>query len=136
MIKKIRFKDRIFAIVFKSNEELKEGHNFLTEPDENLQVDVINQKKDGIIPDHCHKFLERTIFGTQEVLYIEKGVMKVRFLNGDGNLIEEDILNPGDLVVLLRGGHGFEFLEDSRIIYVKQGPYISQGADKKVFEEK
>lgn len=135
-MKQIRYRDRIFAIVFKSGGELKEGHNFLTEPNENLQVNIINLRKGHVIPDHHHKFIERNIFGTQEFLYVEKGVMKVRFLSREGKMIGEEVLNPGDLVVLLRGGHGFEFLEDSKIIYVKQGPYVSQEIDKKVFEEK
>jgi hypothetical protein len=32
----------------------------------------------------------------------------------------------GDVVLLSRGGHGFEMLEESEIVEVKQGPYESE----------
>jgi len=131
MIKEIKKDDVIFAIIFKSGSELNKGHNFITSPKENLQVNIINQEKGHVIPDHYHKSVERNIFGTQEVLYVELGIMKVRFLDWSEQIISEETLSPGDLVVLLRGGHGFEFLEDSKIIYVKQGPYVGKGTDKK-----
>ena len=37
--------------------------------------------------------------------------------------LESRILVAGDVVLLARGGHGFEMLEDSELIEVKQGPY-------------
>ncbi len=30
---------------------------------------------------------------------------------------------PGDVILLASGGHGFEMIEDSEILEVKQGPY-------------
>ena len=43
------------------------------------------------------------------------------------------MLEPGDLVLLMQKGHGFEMLEDSKIIYVKQGPYLGNETDKKIY---
>ncbi len=135
MIKKIEYNNVIFGIIINSQDKFNLGHNFITNPNENLQVNILNQGKASIIPNHLHNFIERKIYGTQEVLYVEKGVMKVKFLTTDGNLIGEEVLNAGDLVVLLRGGHGFEFLEDTKIIYVKQGPYLNKEIDKIEFEK-
>ena len=40
--------------------------------------------------------------------------------------MESRILNKGDVVLLAYGGHGFEMIEDSEIIEVKQGPYLDE----------
>jgi hypothetical protein len=47
--------------------------------------------------------------------------------------LSSEILTTGDVVLLSRGGHGFEMLEESEIIEVKQGPYESDN-DKIRFE--
>ncbi len=38
----------------------------------------------------------------------------------------EQLLGEGDAVVLVRGGHGFQVLEDLEMIEVKQGPYMGE----------
>ena len=43
------------------------------------------------------------------------------------------ILNKGDVILLVNGGHGFEMLEKTEMIEVKQGPYID-GKDKTRFD--
>ena len=42
------------------------------------------------------------------------------------------MLGPGDVILLISGGHGFEVLEDLNMIEVKQGPYVGD-ADKTRF---
>jgi len=37
--------------------------------------------------------------------------------------IESRELNTGDVILLMTGGHGFEMLEETEMIEVKQGPY-------------
>ncbi len=44
-------------------------------------------------------------------------------------------LIAGDIILLAGGGHGFTFLEDSEVIEIKQGPYISFEVDKERFED-
>ena len=44
-------------------------------------------------------------------------------------------INKGDIIILFEGGHGFKILEKSKIIEVKQGPYV-EGKDKKIIETK
>jgi len=132
---KIKSDGIVFALVFRFNDSLKEGHNFLTSNEENLQAGIINQKKGHLIDDHFHHPIERNIYGTQEMMYIEKGRVKIRFLTEIGEIIEEHILEHGDLAILLRGGHGFVFLEDSKVIYVKQGPYSGREKDKENFRK-
>ena len=35
-------------------------------------------------------------------------------------------MKTGDVILLVSGGHGFEMLEESEIIEVKQGPYAGE----------
>jgi hypothetical protein len=51
----------------------------------------------------------------------------VDFYDDDQNHLESRILNQGDIVLLAFGGHGFEILEASEIVEVKQGPYADEG---------
>ena len=37
------------------------------------------------------------------------------------------MLQGGDVILLAEGGHGFEMLEDSEMVEVKQGPYAGDG---------
>ena len=49
------------------------------------------------------------------------------------NYIESHFLETGDVILLSEGGHGFEILEETEMIEVKQGPYAGEN-DKTRFE--
>ena len=51
--------------------------------------------------------------------------MRVDFYTDQKDYLESRILSAGDIILLASGGHGFEFLEPSEMIEVKQGPYTS-----------
>jgi len=111
-----------------------DGKKFVGSSDDFLQVGYMNLKKGEILKPHIHKPQNKIITENQEVLYIITGVMKVNFYNKIPQKIEEAILNDDDLIVLLAGGHGFEFLEDTKMIEVKQGPYTGRDDDKVILE--
>jgi mannose-6-phosphate isomerase-like protein (cupin superfamily) len=60
---------------------------------------------------------------TKEVLFIKSGKVRVDFYDDNQKYLESFILQQGDVVLLASGGHGFEMIEASEIIEVKQGPY-------------
>ena len=70
---------------------------------------------------------------TKEVLFIKTGKLRVDFYNDEQEYLESRILSRGDVILLAYGGHGFEMIEDSEIIEVKQGPYAGED-DKTRFE--
>jgi hypothetical protein len=70
---------------------------------------------------------------SSETLFIRKGKVRIDFYSEDRQYLSSEILMAGDVVLLSRGGHGFEMLEESEIIEVKQGPYESDN-DKIRFE--
>ncbi|MFQ5771606.1 MAG: hypothetical protein ACE5HX_13795, partial [bacterium] len=92
--------------------------------------------KHGKIKPHFHNKLPREVVYTQEVLFIRKGVVKVDLFDKELNFLKSVILNKGDVIFLISGGHGFEMLEDSEIFEVKQGPYSGVERDKTHFEAK
>jgi hypothetical protein len=82
------------------------------------------------IQEHVHRLQPREVSYTQETLFIRKGKVQVDFYKEDRSFLTSRELKTSDVVLLASGGHGFEFLEESEIIEVKQGPYT--GDDDKV----
>jgi cyclopropane fatty-acyl-phospholipid synthase-like methyltransferase len=108
------------------------GKNFISSKEDYLQVGYMNLKKGEKIIPHFHKELLRIISKTQEVIYIASGKMRVDFYV-DKIKVKDAVLETGDLLVLLDGGHGFDFLEETNLIELKQGPYLDFDADKERF---
>ena len=67
------------------------------------------------------------------VATIKKGKLRVDFYDDYKDYLESRILNAGDVILLVSGGHGFKALEELEMIEVKQGPYAGD-ADKDRFE--
>jgi len=92
----------------------------------------MNRPAGEVIQAHIHEPISRTLIGTQEVLIIRRGRIRVDFYESDRVYISSAILGPGDLMLLNTGGHGFEVLEDIDMIEIKQGPF-AEGRDKTRF---
>lgn len=70
----------------------------------------------------------------QESWVVLSGKIKVYFydIDDDNTLLEEVILNPGDISITLQGGHTYEALvADTSVIEFKTGPYKGQLLDKR-----
>lgn len=83
-------------------------------------------KKEKKIQAHIHKPYKRETYGTQEVLFIKKGKVKVDFFNSSKKYVLSETINTNDWLILLSGGHSFEVLEDVQMIEVKNGPYAAE----------
>ena len=58
-------------------------------------------------------------------MFIKKGILKVKFYDKKNKDLKKDkILKKNDIILLLKGGHGFEVIKDIEMIEVKQGPYV------------
>jgi mannose-6-phosphate isomerase-like protein (cupin superfamily) len=132
MIEEIRNNDRLLGIVIRSGYN-RPGISFFTPPELSQQVAYISHGAGFRIQSHIHNPLPRAIKYTQEVLVIRKGRLKVDFYDDGQNFLESCLLEEGDVIVLVEGGHGFEVLEDLAMIEIKQGPYLGD-ADKTRFE--
>lgn len=132
MIEKVVHKDEILAIIVRRSFN-KPGIHFFTDPKLSQQLAFMKHPKGRVIDPHVHKPLKREVMYTQEVLLIKKGKLRVDFYDDNQNYLQSKILEKGDVILLTTGGHGFEILEESSFIEVKQGPYAGDD-DKSKFE--
>jgi len=123
---------RTLAIIIR-REFRKDGIHFFTPNDFSQQLGYMNRPKGYLIPPHVHNPVAREVHFTKEVLFIKSGRVRVDFYDDAQTYLESRDLNEGDVILLAFGGHGFEMLETSEIIEVKQGPYAGE-ADKTRFE--
>lgn len=128
-IERIEWKGEILALILRSNYE-PEGTNFITSGENPIQLGVLKHRQGTKIKPHVHKNIPKIINDIQEVLHMEYGKVEVEFYESANTKIGSTVLNSGDTILLISGGHGFNVLEDSKLIEVKQGPYYSVGEDK------
>jgi len=109
------------------------GIHFFTPPELSQQLAYMRHPAGKTIDAHVHNPVARNVISTQEVLFIRSGKMRVDFYTPDRTYIGSRILEGGDTILLASGGHGFEVLEETEMIEVKQGPYAGDG-DKTRFD--
>lgn len=131
MIENIYLNSRLSALILKSS-FTADGIKFFTPGDFSQQLGYMNRPKGHIIPPHVHNSVPREVCFTKEVLYIKTGRVRVDFYDDDQNYHKSRVLECGDFILLAYGGHGFEMLEPSEMIEVKQGPYAGD-SDKTRF---
>ena len=106
-----------------------EKTTFLTPSDFNLQLGFVVYPKGGEIVRHVHRPLERNTTGTSEVLLIKKGRCQIDIYNDDREKVVTRELQKDDIILMVGGGHGFQMLEDTVFLEIKQGPHT--GPDEK-----
>lgn len=122
VIDKIMHQGELLALIVR--DEFREpGITFFTDNDLSQQLAYMRHPAGKIIGAHVHKPVERNIAYTQETLFIKRGSLRVDFFDEQQVYLESRTLKAGDVILLIRGGHGFEVLEELEMIEVKQGPY-------------
>ena len=131
MVESITHNGLALAVLLKADYR-QDGISFFTPPEFSQQLGYMNRPQGYVIPPHVHNPVTREVHYTKEVLFIKAGKVRVDFYDEDKVYLESRILHQGDVLLLAFGGHGFEMLEPSEIIEVKQGPYAGD-ADKTRF---
>jgi len=124
----ISWNDQPLTYIIRAN-PLPEQTTFLTPPEFKQQVGFIVYPQGGEIARHFHRPLERHLIGTSEVLVLLKGRCLLDVYNDERELVATRELQPGDIMLMVGGGHGFRMLEDTVFLEIKQGPYT--GLDEK-----
>jgi len=120
----------ILAIIIKGSYD-KEGLSFVTPNEFPLQMGIHIRKKGFIVRPHAHiDIFELKNITAQEIFYLQKGKIKVTVYNNKDKSHSEIIVEEGD-TILLAGGHSMEYLEDSKMIEFKQGPYRGAETEKR-----
>ncbi|HLA00777.1 MAG TPA: hypothetical protein VJZ24_03960 [Thermodesulfovibrionales bacterium] len=130
-VDRIVHENKLLAIIIRSDYR-KDGIEFFTPNDFSQQLAYMNRPAGYKIQPHIHNKVQREVFYTQEVLFIKKGKVKIDFFDDDRKPIDTITVQTGDVILLASGGHGFEMLEDTEMIEVKQGPFAGD-ADKTRF---
>jgi hypothetical protein len=134
MIEKIMHKENLLAIIVYDTYK-KEGISFITPDEFSLQLGYMDHPENYVIKPHLHHPIKRETIGTQEVIIIKKGLIRVDFYSYEKEYLESRELSKGDVILLISAGHGFTMLEPTTLIEVKNGPYIPE-EDKEKFERK
>ena len=132
MVESIEHEGNLLAILIRKSFRA-EGIEFFTPNELSQQVAYMNHPADYEIQSHVHNAVLREVKLTQEVLVIRSGKVRVDIYTESREYLESRILEEGDVILLVAGGHGFQMLEASEIIEVKQGPYAGD-LDKTRFE--
>lgn len=132
MIETITSGGQILAILVRTHYSGR-GIQFFTPDDFSQQLAYMNRATGYVIPPHVHNPQRREVHLTNEVLFIKSGRVRVDLYDSAKVYIESRVLEAGDVILLVSGGHGFEMLEDTEMIEVKQGPYTGD-SDKTRFE--
>ncbi len=132
MIERIIHDNRELALIVRRSFH-RDGIEFLTPGSYSQQIGYMNRPVGYVIPPHVHNPVPRQVQYTNEVLFIKSGRLRVDFYSDEQVYLESAILEAGDVILLAMGGHGFEMLEATEIIEVKQGPYAGD-QDKTRFE--
>lgn len=133
MIEYFKNNNILYAIII-SSEYKQEGINFFTPNEFSQQLGYMSRPMGYKIPPHYHNVISREVKLTNEVLFIKSGKIRVDFYDENQSYLQSRVLKKGDIILLAKGGHGFEMLEKSEIIEVKQGPYAGDN-DKIRFDD-
>lgn len=117
--------EELLALIIRQDHS-QEGTEFFTPETFPQQVGFISKKKGETIQAHTHRLLKREIFLTQEVLIIRKGRIMVNLYDQEKEYFDSRVLEAGDVILLVGGGHGYETLEDVEMVEIKQGPYLGK----------
>ena len=120
-VEEVQIDGELCAIIISAQHD-DLGIQFFTPNEYSQQIASMSYPSGKVIPAHTHNPVRREVFYTQEALFIRKGRLRVDFYSQEQYRTSR-VLGAGDVVLLIRGGHGFEVLEDLNMVEVKQGPY-------------
>jgi hypothetical protein len=130
-VERVTDNGRELAIILPAGFQ-KDGIEFFSKPDYSQQLAYMNRPAGYRIAPHVHNRVERQVAFTLEALFVKSGKVRLDLYSQERTLVASRVLTAGDIVLLTSGGHGFEMLEPTEMIEVKQGPYAGD-MDKERF---
>lgn len=130
-IQKIVVNGKIVALIGKH--VAVDGITFVTEPNDPFQVGIMERPKGYAVQPHRHPDRSITVQSVSEFFYVESGKVRLTIFDDGWNPVASEEIRSGEFALVLGGGHGVEFLEDTRIHEVKQGPYLGDEESKEFY---
>lgn len=133
-VEQIEHRGLAYAIVLRADASSAEKYNFLTGPECPLQLGFNFYEQGESVKAHYHLQRHSETSQINEFILIGEGRTKLTLFDVDDHTPFRELeLGQGDMVLLLAGGHGFQMLEPTKIVELKQGPYDGKTKDKVVF---
>lgn len=124
--------DLLLAKYIPSEFAWKGGLNFFSADEDFIQVGTWGYDSGKNLKAHIHNHVKREVNWTQETLFVKKGRIRADIYNTKSEKLKSIQVNEGDIIVLLRGAHGYEVLEDdTQVLEIKNGPYVGADLDRR-----
>ncbi len=133
-IVEIKEGDLVLARHIPASAAWKDGLNFFSQDEDFIQVGVWGYGASKELKAHIHNEVKREVFWTQEVLFLRSGKLRANIFDTNEAKVAELEVSAGDVIILLRGGHGYEILENgTQVLEIKNGPYVGPDLDRRRF---
>ncbi|OYT27275.1 MAG: hypothetical protein B6U95_06400 [Thermofilum sp. ex4484_82] len=129
--------NEILAIIARkvSLDSLKNGMHIFTNENDIIQAGFLKREKGYKSKPHYHPLVKQPVKGyRQEVMYVIDGKVRLTIYTSKGEKVASINLAKGDLAIIYQG-HRVEFIEDSLLLEIKQGPYPGLHEDKIILGE-
>jgi hypothetical protein len=131
-VQEVRDGDIVLARYIPADAAWNDGLAFFSSDEDFIQVGTWQYPAGKQLLAHIHNECTRTVLWTQEALLVRKGKLRAKIYDTRETLVQEIIVSAGDVIILLRGGHGYEILEDgTQVLEIKNGPYVGADADRR-----
>ena len=135
-LQKIEADGELLALIAR-NEFKSNVLDFISDKNHSFQIGFHNRKPGERAKAHQSKiFSEINNLNPNKIYYVKKGKVGCDIYDKNNKKIDYVHLNEGDLICFISGGHGVDFLEETEMIEIKQGPYRGTEDDKRFFEDK
>lgn len=126
--------DEVLARHIPATIAWKEGLGFFSQDKEYIQVGVWGYSAGKELKAHIHNEVVREVNWTQEVIFVRQGRVRANIFDTREKLVAQLEAGAGDILIMLRGGHGYDVLEEgTQVLEVKNGPYLGPDIDRKRF---
>lgn len=133
-VTEIKEGDLVLARHIPADAAWRDGLNFFSQDDDFIQVGVWGYDAGKELKAHIHNEVERKVLWTQEVLFVRSGRIRSSIFDTSENKVAELEVVAGDVIILLRGGHGYDILDDgTKVLEIKNGPYVGADLDRRRF---
>jgi hypothetical protein len=131
-IVEIKEGDLVLARYIPSTAAWQDGLNFFSNDEDFIQVGIWGYGAGKELKAHIHNEVKREVLWTQEVLFVRTGKLRANIFDTNENKVAELEVNAGDVIILLRGGHGYDILEEgTQVLEIKNGPYVGPDRDRR-----
>lgn len=121
-VEHITWSDQHIATIIRCD-YMPDATTFISPASYYQQLGFVVYPEGGEVVRHSHLPLQRHLVGTPETLLVRKGRAEVELYAMDKSPLGTWVLEKGDMIQLVAGGHCFRCLEDTIFLEIKQGPY-------------